>query len=275
VYEDVLYDKNLDIMDSEISAIGDDVAKENIAIESMYTTLSEAKEEIWRRWNDKELRKKVEDYLGEIPEPFKNEPKAALFRFVATPNFEFQLASEFGSMLNLKMIFIEFLNDKFCTRNIDKVHLGKIVFFDKKRENNSSNYDNCKIIDFQKNEGVKFKDLKTLNDESFVDFHHKAFLRKYSDVDIFDVSCFKTNGETAFDVYMKLLPLFIFGNVIFENYFVNTNEDERKFTLNVIYPAFKKVTEIFGVSPIIVPLVSNKEDGNKTWQFYTEELIKI
>jgi hypothetical protein len=42
--------------------------QENFQVESMYTTLSEAKEEIWRRWNDKELRKKVEEYkMGNIP----------------------------------------------------------------------------------------------------------------------------------------------------------------------------------------------------------------
>ncbi|MDR3559494.1 MAG: hypothetical protein P4L58_03780 [Candidatus Pacebacteria bacterium] len=40
------------------SAEGDsDLRKELLEI---YTPLSVAKEEIWRRWNDKELRKKVE-----------------------------------------------------------------------------------------------------------------------------------------------------------------------------------------------------------------------
>ena len=33
-------------------------------IKEIYTPLSVAKEEIWRRWNDPVLRKKVEDFLG-------------------------------------------------------------------------------------------------------------------------------------------------------------------------------------------------------------------
>ena len=41
-------------------------------IKDIYTPLSVAKKEIWRRWNDKELRKKVEDFLGgDIPEVLK------------------------------------------------------------------------------------------------------------------------------------------------------------------------------------------------------------
>ncbi len=38
--------------------------KEKFDIKEIYTPLSVAKKEIWRRWNDKELRKKVEDFLG-------------------------------------------------------------------------------------------------------------------------------------------------------------------------------------------------------------------
>jgi hypothetical protein len=39
-----------------------------LRLENFYTPLSEAKREIWRRWNDKALRKKVEEFLdGDVP----------------------------------------------------------------------------------------------------------------------------------------------------------------------------------------------------------------
>ncbi len=38
--------------------------EEEFDIKDIYTPLSVAKKEIWRRWNDKELRKKVEAYFG-------------------------------------------------------------------------------------------------------------------------------------------------------------------------------------------------------------------
>ena len=59
------------------------------AIKHIYTPLEEAKEEIWRRWNDKALRKKVEEFLGgDIPDLFKKKPCAVLARSVVSPNFE-------------------------------------------------------------------------------------------------------------------------------------------------------------------------------------------
>lgn len=39
--------------------------KEKLDISSLYTPLSEAKEEVWRRWNDKALRRKYEDAPNE------------------------------------------------------------------------------------------------------------------------------------------------------------------------------------------------------------------
>ena len=121
--------------------------EENKSVEEMYTSLSEAKEELWRRWSDKELRKRVEEYLVEVPEVFKNEPKIALFRNIASPNFEFQLAIETATMAGFKLVFMEFLKDKFCTRNLDKVHLGKIRFI---KNDKSEKYIISKknIIDF-------------------------------------------------------------------------------------------------------------------------------
>jgi hypothetical protein len=54
-----------------------------------YTPLEQAKEEIWKRWRNENLRRKVQDFIDNIPQPFQDAPKAVLFRQVATPNFEF------------------------------------------------------------------------------------------------------------------------------------------------------------------------------------------
>ena len=49
-----------------------DEKTEEFDIKDIYTPLSVAKKEIWRRWNDKELRKKVENFLGgDLPEVLK------------------------------------------------------------------------------------------------------------------------------------------------------------------------------------------------------------
>lgn len=247
--------------------------EENRLVEDMYTPLSVAKEEIQRRWNDKELRKKVEEYLGEVPAAFRDKPKATLFRFVATPNLEFQLAHETAAMADLDIIFTEFLRDKFCTRNVDKVRLGKMKFFNNGKEKKVIVSKN-KIIDLEKSEGISFRELETVDGKNFVDFHHEIFFNEYPNAEIFDVSCFKTNGETPEQVYHKVLSLFITNGILFENYFINSNKDERRFTLEVIRPAFEKIQEIFGVRPLIVPLISFELEGDILWQCYPESLFE-
>lgn len=66
---------------------------EKFDIKEIYTPLSVAKKEIWRRWNDKDLRKKVEDFLGgELPKALRSkEPGAVLSRDVISPNKEFSI----------------------------------------------------------------------------------------------------------------------------------------------------------------------------------------
>ncbi|HCP09050.1 MAG TPA: hypothetical protein DIT25_04625 [Candidatus Moranbacteria bacterium] len=247
---------------------------EEFDIKDIYTPLSVAKKEIWRRWNDKVLRKKVEDFLGgELPEVFKKEPRAALFRFMTTPNLEFQIASDTARLLDLNFIFMEFLNDKFCTRNQDKLHLGKMIFFHQKNGEDACINDRKKIIDLEKCDGEYFKKIKTVWGEDFIKFHHRIFNEKYKKIDTFDVSEFKTNGESAYDVYLKVFALFICNGVLFENYFVGSNKDEKKFTFDVVKPAFDRIQEIFGLRPLIVPLVSYKVDGDIFWQYYPDDLI--
>lgn len=56
-------------------------------VNDIYTPLSEAKAELERRWEDKELKKKVEEYLGDnLLIPFNGEPRALCTFHVSTSN---------------------------------------------------------------------------------------------------------------------------------------------------------------------------------------------
>jgi hypothetical protein len=94
-----------------------------------YTPLEQAKEEIWKRWRDKDLRLKVEEFLGDIPQPFQEAPKAVLSRQIGTPNFEFFRFLELSSKANLSPLITEYINDKFVTNNVDKLALAKMPFY--------------------------------------------------------------------------------------------------------------------------------------------------
>ncbi|EKE15763.1 MAG: hypothetical protein ACD_11C00106G0003 [uncultured bacterium] len=243
------------------------VDEKNFDVNDIYTPLSVAKEEIWRRWNDKELRKKVEDFLGgEFPKIFKEKPKAALFRFIATPNFEFRHFFDFAKISSLDPIYIEFLEDKFCTRNQDKVCLGKITISDGK------NKKKIKIIDLQNNDNKNFSNIKTFNGGSLVGFHHDIFAKFYEDVEKFDISSFKTNGENARDVYVKFFSLFLCNGILFENYIKKDNNYEKKFIEDVVSPAFHYVLEKFKIKPLIVPLLPIEDEDQEDWMWYPSQV---
>lgn len=87
----------------------------------IYTSIEDAKEEIWRRWNDNALRQEVESFLGEVPSVLKNEPKAVLFRHLMTPNYECIHFFDLARGLKLKPLGWEYLEDIFLTINKDKV----------------------------------------------------------------------------------------------------------------------------------------------------------
>lgn len=234
----------------------------------IYTTLSEAKEEIWRRWNDEQLRKKVKEYLGEeFPDVFGDAPKAAIFRFIATPNFEFRLFSDLAKMSGLNQVYVEFLEDKFCTRNQDKVSLGKMKFLYGKNERRK------KIIDIQESENKKFSAINTLWGESLVDFHHRIF-STYGDVCKFDVSKLKSNGEDTGEMYKKFLALFLCNGILFENYIEKDNSYEKQFTKNIVMPAVNELFKRFGLKPLIVPLLPFREEEFADWMWYENHLDK-
>lgn len=94
----------------------------------IYTPLEEAKEEIWRRWNDKELQREVLEFLGEVPEVLRKEPRSVLVRNVTTINMEFLHLLDLANNICLKPCCMEYTEDKFVTINHDKFALCKMPF---------------------------------------------------------------------------------------------------------------------------------------------------
>lgn len=246
-------------------------------LNDMYTPLSEAKEEIWRRWNDKALREKVEGLLdGRVPDILESCPRAVLSRQVMSPNFEsihyLQRADEVG----LEPVFFEYRHDTFVAKNIDKYYLCRLSFYDgddrydTKRENHVTKR---KVIDFDKAEGRGLHELTTLWGDNLVDFHHeiaeqvdrKRFANRFDCSDWFN-----REGDSAKRYYVQYLSLFLCFGVLFENYLL----DERQlgFTRDVIIPNFRKTSECFGFKPLIVHLGPDGEEEDLFWKYYPESV---
>jgi len=246
-------------------------------VEEIYTPLEVAKEEIWRRWNDKELRKKVDDFFGEgILKILKEEPRAVMVRQVASPNMEFHRFLDLAKLSKLKPLVNEYASDKFVSINSYKLSLGKLSFFEKLDKRECPIVNNIKIINIDDSENKEFSNINTINGDKLIDFHHKMLnfdIPGFSMENLVDISnwCGK-NGGKASDYYHNFLAWFICNGILFENFL--THKNESNFTKKVVLPAFKRVEERFGLKPLIVPIVKNNEAEDIFWRSYHKEIEK-
>lgn len=249
-------------------------AEGDFKIEDIYTPLSVAKEEIWRRWNDKELRKKVEDFLGgDVPEPFRKEPRAVTTRQVATPNKEFSIFHDMASLTGLKLLCWEFYDDIFVTTNRDKASLGKIGFLRGLNNKFEPLIHYEKIIDLTgTSEKKKFRELKTVWGEELIKFHHNLLKRMFPKIELYDASKWYTEKGNSSEYYPFLLALFVRNGILFDNF--NLNGYEKSFSLKTVFPAIKEIKKIFNLKPLIVKIVPDDDIDSITLACYPDELSK-
>lgn len=240
-------------------------------VNDFYTPLSEAKEEIWRRWNDKDLRKRVRKYLRDnIPEVFRSGPKAVFARHVATPNYESFRFLDLAEKSGLGHIFMEYLNDLFRAKNPTKYYLGKLVFFGGIGKKGGERRTVNRIVDFDKAEGERICDVATLSGVNLVDFHHRFCQAHGVDLNgnIFDISAwYNNNGRVAHEYYKYYFALFICHGVSFESYSMK-DKYEREFIRGIAAPCFRNMWDHFGVKPLIVNLHSGTDDDVTHEYFY-------
>lgn len=241
---------------------------------TVYTPLAAAFEELKKRREDEGLEKKILKMLGGgIPEPLQKEPRAVIFRHVATPNYENRrFISLVEGFEELKPLFWEYYSDKFTSNNECKRTLGKLFFFKGKGKNGGLKIDSTNIIDFNNYNGHPISSIKTLWGQNFIDFHHEFFRSCFRDMTdtFFDSSeWFKLNGKTAQGYYKSFLTLFIRNGILFENFLLD--EREKSFTENVFMSAFIDIHNELGLKPLIVALEPTNIEGNQFWLCYPGE----
>jgi hypothetical protein len=247
-----------------------------LQLENFYAPLEEAKVEIWRRWNDKELRKKVEEFLGgDVPESMKKKPRACLGRNIISPDIEFFHFLDLVKKIQLEPLGFEYLDDKFVAANSDKYHIGKFFFYSGKGKNSGNKIDVLKIIDFPKAEGKRFGNIKTIWGENFIDFHHRIldYALPGFTKEVFDASAWIRRKKSFERFYSSYLTLHICFGVLFETYLLD--EDEIEFTEKIAVPTFNKIYKIFGMKPLVVRLIPSGEESNLYWWCYPASIKKL
>ncbi len=241
----------------------------------IYTSFEDAMVELERRRSDPELVQKAKEYIGGLPTPMEDGiPRGVLFRQVATPNYEIRRFIQLADGGGLKPLILEYHQDKFVSSNEFKYFLLRLAFYCGEGKKGGKKILYKMIADFNTAGGKRLCDVECAGGKSLIDVHHALFSDAYegaSDSMLFDASdWFHSHGPSASEYYKRFLALFITHGIIYENFMLN--DDEKWFTENVFYPAFKEVHEYFGLKPLIVALEPTDIEGEEFWMCHPPAL---
>ncbi len=244
--------------------------------DDIYTPLKEAEEELKKRWENKELREKMEKFLGRdnLPVYFFDKPHAISIDDVATPNLYCWTFIDKANNINLDTLHFEYLEDIFITTNHDKASLAKMSFYHGLDDEGNMIKTIKRLINLNgSEEKKKINEIKTLTGEYLVDLHHRLMLKNFPDAKIFDGSnWFKSKGGSAKNYYKHVLAMAICNGILFDN-FLNYGY-ESSLVNEILFPAFKEVESEFGLKPLIVSVAPTDKELAKHWLAYPE-FIKI
>lgn len=232
--------------------------------------LEQAEKELAHRRQIPGLLLMIEQFVDGVPEILSNGPRAVLARYVATPNLETVRFLELASGNGLNPVVFEFQSDILHFKNPAKRHLVDMVFNHGTGRNGGPKEKKIRVVNFGRYEGKPFGNIKTCNGETLVDFHHRLISKVFPEVELWDLSDWLgRNGGRAYKYYEKFLSLFIAHSILFEN-FLKTSY-EAAFTEKVVQPAIRRLQEIFGYEPLIIPLCPPETANCNWWYHYNGE----
>jgi len=232
---------------------------------------NEAAIELRRRRDDAALMRRVEEFIGIMPEGLPKEPFAALCRQVATGRGEDIAFARLSQEMGLAPFWPTYTADIFTTRNPDKVKLCKLAVVDPKQPEGYSNRRVVKRMDQfdgQATLSEVMTDCRVGGDQLSLPALHQH-LRHYALNGTADntadfsgwlgtiVGERGRQGENAAKVYYPYyMALFVAHGVLIEDFAGGPNAGAglANFVYEVVRPAVGQVKMATGYEPIYVRL---------------------
>lgn len=238
-------------------------------LQSVYTPIESALNEIEERRKDSKLRLAVEKYLdGDLPSYF-NQKKAVLYlsRHIATPNYETLRFIEVTKEYDLPKVIGQDTTDIFTSNNVLKRALGKMQIMKGTARNGDEIIENFTVVNFNKAQGKKLRYVKTATGTPLTRFHNSLLLNIYPfGYKLVNESSWidRNHRKNLLLHYKKFLSLMITQGVMFEYY----EDSEHDFVNEILNPAFSDVTKRFGCKPLISDLVPQEKQLERDWNSY-------
>ena len=235
---------------------------------AVYTPLDKVEEEILRRWSDRGLREKVEEFTGaHMPFISVDSPRAVLARQILSPNFETLRFLDLARQTSLTPCCFGYLDDKLVMNNPDKYYLCKLFFDDGIGKHGGKRLSAFNVLDFNVWNGKKISDVLTKQGIGFIDLHARMSRSLGVDLEFFDGSDYlKEKGGVGKNYYRHFLAMFICHGVLFENYLLEG--EYARHSLEVFLPAYREVCSLFGVKPIITRVAPIETENDISWRYY-------
>lgn len=227
-------------------------------MDSLYTPLPQAIQKLEERRQDRALRARVESFQRAYPlHCVPSQPFAALLRWIATPNHEFDLFMHKVGKTELRPMYGEFCRDTFVSCNPDKLRLCKPAFTGPARRHD------LRLVDFNGIERKSLAEIRTENGLALSAYHHALQFHAHPESGqyLFDYSAWVSPQPD----YLSTFAPFICHGILFET-FVAENPSELRFTREKILPSFLQAIELFGVRPLIVRLLPQESENDDHWR---------
>lgn len=242
----------------------------------IYTKNKELVKELALRRKNYRLRKKVLDFLGDDVPDFLlkgGKPHAFLSRPIMTANQEMKRFIKLSNEFDLTPTLLEYPG-KFVARNDDKYHRAKMKF--KKAQTSKEHTTSKNVVDFNYWEGHKFSNVKTHWNENICDFHQRILYEKHPSLEgsIYDITkWFNKVRKMHGHYYLAFYAIAIYHGVLFENYLLDV-KDELDFFEKKALPSFIEAERIFGVKPLIYPVLPIRTASKPQWLYYDKSQLK-
>ena len=218
-------------------------------IGNIYLSLDEAREEIQKRWNNLELRKKVEEELGEnFMVNLQEKPRGVVFRQICSPDNGFTFFYQCSKYIGVEPLVVEYHDDMFTHMNEEKKGLGRLHLVTA-----DESVVMADIMDFHENEKRKLGDCVLKAGEKLTDFHRSLFGVAGYKIELLENSKWFHNIGMAKEYYYYLLLHFVAHGVLFEYFSLDSREKgEAGFVEAIVLPNIEKIKEKFGVIPMLI-----------------------